>query len=634
MAENFTVVGLALEVADLGTSLLKATKRHSKTFGASSHHDSLPTEHRAVKDYIGMVDASSTEVLSTTEVLNLAAIQLDVEELGQWSSNGGMKTASRALELSKSTFNAIREQFLLSADQVIGSTSYLIAGRCDDAADKLASYNKDLERARTSLLLMLAVLKLKRDTSSRYDDASTDNEVEMLTSYSDDTLVKLQRLQVQNLAAQMQAIGLGDLESADGSDSDSEAGSVESKSDVTSIAEGMGTFMQHTPGTTPNAPEPGSLEAKTRSERDKDLAAYSWALPAEHRRSRRAGSAISIASSSASSDSSQSTFLRSPAQSTQIVDSGEVDTLLLQAAHSASSLAAELATETHSWHKSHRLNSNAIRGSLEMVKSRVEGLLGTFEQCKGTTYLIPVSLLGPTVITDIVDCVPSNVRGPSPAIKDRHKSSKKYKRKRSSKSKKTKKPIDQAYHELFPFPGDRMAPPAPPPGMMMPPPPPPGMMMPPPPPPGMTDPFYAGGWDLPPEPNSKAAKKSKKKIAPEVDLTVPLPPPAPSMGFGDPFAGMSIPSATLDKSTAPAPPGLNDPFANFGIGPMWLPKHKKKSRKAKVRSVKDDDSEDERVSSDSDTSCYRPAKKQDVVAELLGEWTKEDGGDTTSGEDI
>lgn len=177
MVDNFTTVGLALEVADLGASVFKAAKRHSRSFGALSRDDGHPTEYRAVKDYIEVTEASITEIQSTTAVLKLAAVQLDVEELGQWSSTGGAKTASRALELSKNTFNSMREQFLLNADQVIGCTSYLIAERCDGAADKLALRNKDLGRARTSLLLMLAVLKLKRDTSSRYEHLTIVNEI-------------------------------------------------------------------------------------------------------------------------------------------------------------------------------------------------------------------------------------------------------------------------------------------------------------------------------------------------------------------------------------------------------------------------------------------------------------------------
>lgn len=168
MVDTYTIVGRTLEVADLGSSVLKAAKRHSKAFGSVSLNDSCTLQPRGIKDYVHVIEASRTEIRSTTEVLELAAVQLDFEQLGKWSSDGGIKTASRALELSKDTFNAMREQFLKDSDQVTGCTSYLIARRCDDAADKLASFNKDLERASTSLLLMLAVLKLKRDTSSRY----------------------------------------------------------------------------------------------------------------------------------------------------------------------------------------------------------------------------------------------------------------------------------------------------------------------------------------------------------------------------------------------------------------------------------------------------------------------------------
>jgi hypothetical protein len=560
MVDNFTTVRLALEAAELGAAVLQAARL---LWASSPVHASQP---RAFGDYNHQVRHVASHVESTTDVLKRAAVQLDMEQLGRWASLGGLKTATRAFESCTRSFNAMHEHFSKDPDLIFGCTPWLIAQRCSDAVEELASLDKDMERARTSVLLMLAVLKLKRDSSSSYRMHLTPQGPLMLIGASNDATIRLQHLQVQALAAQMKRLGLGGLQDAD--DAESDDSSVLSNSDVSS-AKGA---TQHTPGTTPLNLRDGSS-----GPRGNDGPSRAWEFPARKYKTPTEGSVMSTASSSASSDRSQSPFnMHRPPRSSQTVDSSEVDTLLLQAAHSASSLASELATESHSWYKSRRLNSNAIRGSLEMLKSRVEGLLGTFEQCKGEMYFTPVSLLGPTPITDIVDCVPSNVRGPSPPIRKRNQSAKKSKKKASERSKQQMRAFDEPPTKMTMPP----PPPPPPPATMMPPfhpppppPPPPAMMMPPfypPLPPRVTDPFsdpfsyypfHTCPMPPPPPPPPPPAAAAHKGNKPRLNSfrdapasTLPFPP-SPVHPFraehpGDPFPGFM-------------PPGANETFQTF-----------------------------------------------------------------------
>lgn len=469
-------------------------------------------------------------------------------------------------------------------------------------------------------------------------------------------------MQVQQLATQMKEIGLVDAQDADETDSD--ADSVVSEDELASGAQGAKNFTQHTPGTTPIAPRDGSVGApRFRGGRcGRGYKEYQF----ENGKAHAAGSVMSSAPSSVSSSDSQSSFLHFPPRSRHAVDPCEVDTLLLQASHSASSLATELATESHTWHTSRRYNSNAIRGSLEIVKSRVEGLLGTFEQCKGTMYCTPVTLLS-TVVTDIVDCAPSNMRRPSSPIQIRDESARK---KALKKSRHLGTPFDDLSNMSMP-------PPPPPPfhPMMMPPPPPLPMMMPPPPPPlpKATDPFgdpFAGyHWnpfkEPPPLPASPKSKPWKKTTAPNV--LPPPPPPLPrpdessppshnlSDHFADAFKELMPPS--IENETLPPVITRGNPFDVFAhsfpgelslSSPLETKKETKKEMKkeeekkdkkpkrANVKSVKDDEDENhgESNSAEEISRRYHCVKKEDVVAELLEEWTRGNDGDSSSGDDV
>ncbi|GIZ38216.1 hypothetical protein CKM354_000163900 [Cercospora kikuchii] len=385
MTDHFELVGTALTFADLGSIVQKTVQRH---VGALESMSGPPW----VLDYQPKIEAVLQSVNATTEVLKYVSVQLDRETLGEFATTAVRKSALKAFNSCDNAFESIHRYYLQHPSENM-RPSYKL-----DEYDRLLHSRKRLDKARTSLLLIVAVLQLRKDMSTSYDDyLSISPPADKFPSNK--TTIPLQRLQIENLVTQMKAMD-EDIDDSASGDGESNAGS-DSSWDIRS--------RDSTPRSAISNHRDGSRDSKARSPSRHRL---SW-LPSTPGSEPRCTSVepprrrTSITPVTSPAAPPIDPFLPIPDGVPPFMAKPTFANLLMQTAHSASAFSEMLATETYGWYNSNRVYMNSIRCALDILNQNFGDLLVSYEQsAKGGSDAPPLALTDPFPIVDLADQAP------------------------------------------------------------------------------------------------------------------------------------------------------------------------------------------------------------------------------------
>ncbi|PPJ58830.1 hypothetical protein CBER1_08520 [Cercospora berteroae] len=396
MTDHFELVGTALTFADLGSIVQKTVQRH---LDALESTDGPPW----VLDYQPKIEAVLQSVNATTEVLKYASAQLDRDTLGGCATTAVRKSALKAFNSCDNAFESIHRYYLQHPYENM-RPSYRL-----DEYDRLPHNGKRLDKARTSLLLILAVLQLRKDMSTSYADHCFMSPPAD-TSSSNETTVPLQRLQIENLVTQMKAMDQ-DIDDSSSGDGESNAGS-DSSWDIKS--------RESTPGSRAGFTDPRASRSAIPNRRDESRDSH-YRSPVRQRLSwvpSVAGSQSRCTSAEPPRRRTSITPVASPAAPPidPLAVSDAVPpfmakptfaNLLMQTAHSASAFPEMLATETYGWYNSNRVYMNSMRCALDILNQNFGDLLLSYEQSgKGGSDAPPLPLANPFPIVDLADQAP------------------------------------------------------------------------------------------------------------------------------------------------------------------------------------------------------------------------------------
>ncbi|WPA98383.1 uncharacterized protein RHO25_002995 [Cercospora beticola] len=417
MTDHFELVGTALTFADLGSIVQKTVQRH---LDALESIGGPPW----VLDYQPKIEAVLQSVNATTEVLKYASAQLERETLGGFATTAVRKSALKAFNSCDNAFESIHRYYLQHPSENM-RPSYRL-----DEYDRLPRYLKRLDKARTSLLLILAVLQLRKDMSTSYDDYLSMSSAADTFS-SNETTIPLQRLQIENLVTQMKAMDQ-DIDDSSSGDGESNAGS-DSSWDIRSRKSTPESAADFPDPRTPRSAIPnhrdGSRDSKDRSPSRHRL---SWvpSIPGSESRcpsAERPRRRTSITPVTSLAAPPIDPFLPIADGVPPFMAKPTFANLLMQTAHSASALSEMLATETYGWYNSNRVYMNSIRCALDILNQNFGDLLVSYEQsAKGGSDAPPLPLTDPFPIVDLAEQAP---------------------KKRSKKSKEKKKGTKKAQKE-------------------------------------------------------------------------------------------------------------------------------------------------------------------------------------------